>query len=118
MRALFTPWLWTAAIAALLWPVPDVAAQPVFPGKTWAARTPAEAGLDPESLQAFRQYVGGRGCVIRHGFLVYSWGDVARRADVASAFKPVLAHLLFWALQIGRLPSLDDPVSKFEPGLA
>ena len=39
--------------------------------------------------------VGGRGCVVRHGLMAFAWGDQARRADVASACKPVFAHFLF-----------------------
>ena len=48
----------------------------VFPGKAWAKKTPAEVGLDARKLKQFSQFVGGRGCVVRHGYLVYTWGDV------------------------------------------
>jgi hypothetical protein len=90
---------------------------PVFPGKTWTAKTPDEAGLDAAKLDACRDFVGGRGCVMRGGHLAYSWGDIAKRADVASAFKPWLVHLLLLLLDQGILKNLDDPVADWEPRL-
>ncbi|NOY79853.1 MAG: beta-lactamase family protein [Kiritimatiellaeota bacterium] len=91
---------------------------PVWPGKTWATRKPAEAGLDAARLKTFSDYVRGRGCIVRHGRLVYTWGDYKRRGDVASAAKPVYAHFLFEALEDGRIASLDERVAKYEPRLA
>ena len=41
--------------------------------------------------------VGGRGCVVRHGFMVYSWGDQSKSSDVASAMKPLISTLLLMA---------------------
>jgi CubicO group peptidase (beta-lactamase class C family) len=76
---------------------------PVYPGAAWEARTPEEAGLSRARLDALRDLVGGRGCVVRHGYLVYSWGDVARSADIASAVKPVISTLLLLAVQEGKL---------------
>lgn len=89
-----------------------------FPGKTWSTKTPRDAGLDTARLDAFRDFVGGRGCVVRGGHLVYSWGDLERRADIASALKPWLVHLLLLLLEKGVLTSLDDPVITREPRLA
>jgi len=91
---------------------------PVWPGKTWAVKTPAEVGLDAGKLKAFSGYVRGRGCVVRHGCLVYGWGDYKRRGDVASAAKPVYTYFLFKALEDGRIGSLDERVVKYEPRLA
>jgi CubicO group peptidase (beta-lactamase class C family) len=93
------------------------AADPVFPGREWAARSPAEVGLSAEKLKAFSDFAGGFGCVIRHGYMVYSWGDPARRMDVASAAKPVYAHFLFKAVEDGRVSGLDEPVCQWEPRL-
>jgi Beta-lactamase len=89
----------------------------VFPGKTWPTMTPEQAGLDAAKLTTLRNLVGGRGCIVRGGHLVYSWGDIAKRADVASAFKPWLVHLLLLLLDQGILKSLDDPVADWEPNL-
>jgi len=80
--------------------------------------SPAAAGLDPDKLRRFSQFVGGRGCVVRFGRLVYSWGDVGRRADVASAAKPFYSFFLFKALEDGRIASLDEKVVRWEPRLA
>ncbi|MCH7686626.1 MAG: hypothetical protein IH899_08100, partial [Planctomycetes bacterium] len=89
----------------------------VFPGKAWAKRAPAEVGLDARTLQEFSRFVGGRGCVLRHGYLVYTWGDVSRRADVASACKPFYSHFLFKALENGKIKSLDEKAVRWEPRL-
>lgn len=37
---------------------------------------------------------------------------------MASASKPVLVHLVFKAVEAGLIGSIDDPVVKWEPGLA
>jgi CubicO group peptidase (beta-lactamase class C family) len=89
----------------------------VYPGKTWQTRKPDEVGLDAAKLEQLRDLVGGRGCVVRHGYLVFAWGDLAKSGDIASAFKPLLSTLLMLALQEGRLKSVDDPVAHFEPRL-
>lgn len=83
----------------------------------WPRSTPEEAGLSREGLEAYARYVGGRGCVVRHGRMVYEWGEAARPGDVASACKPVFTHFLLLAWQEGRIPSLDQPVRIFEPRL-
>jgi hypothetical protein len=88
-----------------------------FPGKTWATRTPAQAGLDAAKLDRLREFVGGRGCIVRGGHLVYSWGDITRRADVASAFKPWLVHLLLLLLDQGIIKGLDEPIAAWEARL-
>lgn len=90
---------------------------PVYPGAHWATKAPAEVGLEPGALAAFREAVGGRGCVVRQGYLVFTWGEVAKRGDVASAVKPVFAHFLLKAVEDGRLASVDTPVATFEPRL-
>lgn len=89
----------------------------IFPAATWRTNTPAQAGLSAEKLELFRERVGGRGCVVRGGCMVYSWGDQAKSSDIASAFKPVLTTLLFIAIQEGRIANVDEPVARFEPRL-
>lgn len=102
--------LWLAAVWAR-------AASTEVPGAHWTTLTPQQAGLSSERLAEFRELVGGRGCVVRHGAMVYSWGDQAKSSDVASAFKPLLSTLLFMAVQEGKISSVDEPVAKFEPRL-
>ncbi|MDP6442803.1 MAG: hypothetical protein QGG36_28250 [Pirellulaceae bacterium] len=87
------------------------------PGEEWRLRAPAELGMDAEKLKKFSEFVGGRGCVIRRGYLVYSWGDVSRRGDVASACKPFYAHFLFKAVELGKIPNLEQKAVRWEPRL-
>ena len=89
----------------------------VTPGSSWRSRMPKDVGLDRGKLQEFGRFVGGRGCVVRHGYLVYSWGDISRRADVASACKPFYSHLLLVALESGRIAGLEEKVVRWEPRL-
>jgi CubicO group peptidase (beta-lactamase class C family) len=80
-------------------------------------KEPEEVGLDKSKLDQLSQFMRGRGCIVRYGYLVYTWGDDERRGDVASAAKPVYAHFLFLALQQGRIQSLEEKVSKFVPAI-
>ncbi len=102
-----------AALACLR----PAAGAPVWPGKGWAWRSPEELGLSRAKLDALRDLVGGRGCVVRGGAMAYAWGDQSQSADVASAVKPVISTLLLMAVQEGRLRGVDAPVADFEPGL-
>jgi len=85
-----------------------------FPGKEWTTCPPADVALEAGALDAFRGSVGGRGCVVRYGRMAYAWGDTAKRADIASAVKPLYTHFLFRAIQDGRIASLDDRVDTTE----
>jgi len=87
------------------------------PGASWEEKTPEQVGLLREKLDQLRDLAGGRGCVVRKGFLVYSWGDVSKSADVASAFKPVLSTLMLLAVQDGLLKGMDERLSDVEPRL-
>ena len=89
----------------------------VYPGVSWERRAPEDVGLSPAKLDAFGDFVGGRGCVVRHGCMVYTWGDVSKRGDIASAAKPWYSHFLFKALEDGKIPSLDQKVAEWEPRL-
>jgi CubicO group peptidase (beta-lactamase class C family) len=96
---------------------PQQPVESVFPGDHWQEKLPAEVGLDPAKLKAFSDFVGGRGCVTRHGYMVYSWGDPTKAGDVASACKAFFSHFLFKAIEDGRVPGLDEKVVKYEPRL-
>ena len=93
------------------------AAEAIFPGEHWTRRSPEEAGLSQTKLEQLAKLVGGRGCVVRHGGMVFSWGEPGGSSDVASAFKPVLTTLMLMAVQEGKLSSPDDLVSAAEPRL-
>ncbi|HWA87505.1 MAG TPA: hypothetical protein VG710_14850, partial [Opitutus sp.] len=88
-----------------------------WPGKTWETQQPEEAGLSAARLADAAAYAGGRGCVVRHGRIVYTWGDPTQPGDVASAAKPVYSYFLFKALETGRVPSLDARAVNYEPRL-
>ncbi len=95
----------------------NVPASDVYPGTSWESRTPEQAGLSRNKLDVLKELVGGRGCVVHCGYMVYSWGDQTKSSDVASAFKPVLSTLLLIAVQEGRLKNVDEPVAGVEPRL-
>ena len=90
----------------------------VYPGREWEVVSPDKGGLDAQKLKEMSDYAGGFGCVVRHGYMVYTWGDASKREDVASAAKPVYAHFLFKAVEDGRIFSLDEQVNKWEPRLS
>ena len=85
-----------------------------YPGKKWAVKKPGEVGLDVRKLEELSDYAGGFGCVVRYGYMVYTWGDASRRKDVASAAKPVYAHFLFKAVEDDKIAGVDERVNKWE----
>jgi CubicO group peptidase (beta-lactamase class C family) len=89
----------------------------VFPAEHWSTCKPEEVGLSPAKLDALRDLVGGRGCVVRCGRMAYTWGDQRKSADVASAMKPVLSALMLVAVQEKKISSVDEKISRFEPRL-
>jgi hypothetical protein len=91
--------------------------QSVYPGSAWEMRVPEAVGMDRTKLDALRDFVGGRGCVVRYGYMVYSWGDPTLRGNVYSACKPWFSHFLFKAVEEGKIPSLDQKVNVWEPRL-
>lgn len=78
-----------------------------FPGAAWDELTPAEVGLDASAIDDFADHIGGVGCVVRYGYLVHTWGDPDDKADWASAAKPVISTLLFFAVHEGLIDSVD-----------
>lgn len=111
----------------------DQAQVEVFPGRQWECRTPAQAGMDEGKLRQIEallsQQVSGKaysrdedlsrriGCVIRDGYMVYVWGDQTAKFNWYSSFKPVIATLVFFGIQDGKIASVDQPVADFIPGL-
>lgn len=92
-------------------------AEDVFPDAEWEQVDPTQAGVATAPLDELRRMAGGDGCVVLHGRIVYTWGDPARRSEIASAVKPFYTHFLFQAVADGKIPGLDSPVVEFEPGL-
>lgn len=104
-------WL-SACLVILTWPTAG-SAQVVFPGKAWEQRQPADLNLNAALLDKLAESLGGRGCVIKDGYVVKTWGDQAERGDVFSSAKPILSTLLFFAIEEGRVKSVDQPIAEF-----
>ena len=100
------------AVMLVTFPRPAHAEQ-IFPGSEWATRTPEELGMDAALLNAIAADLGGRGCVVKDGYVVKTWGDQAERSDWLSSAKPVLSTLLFFALKEGKVQSVDQPIAEF-----
>src|SRR5262245_35091840 len=92
---------------------------PVFPDADWAAKAPADLGLDSEKLSAARDYAlttGGSGMIIKSGYAVLRWGDQQQRYDLKSSTKSLGATLVGVALLDGKL-ALDERAIKYHPTL-
>jgi len=87
--------------------------QVVFPGATWESRTPAEVGMDTAKLDQIAAMIGGHGCIVRNGYMVKTWGSQTTKGDWASASKPVLSTLLFFAIEEGRISGVDARVADW-----
>ncbi|MGQ9651998.1 MAG: BACON domain-containing protein [Phycisphaerae bacterium] len=85
----------------------------VFPGTTWEFKTPTELGLDAAKLDQIAGTIGGSGCIVRHGYMVKTWGSQSLKGDWASASKPVISTLLFFAIEEGRIAGVDAMVKDY-----
>jgi len=89
-----------------------VIAANVFPGQNWLIKTPAEVGLSDVKLTEFSTRVGGTGVVIKDGYMVKTWGTATAHGGWASASKPVISTLLFFAVQEGKIPNVDYQIKN------
>lgn len=62
--------------------------------------------------------LGGRGCILRNGEPIETWGDQTEKRDVLSSAKPVLTTLLFFAMQEKRVRDLNARIATFGWDLA
>jgi CubicO group peptidase (beta-lactamase class C family) len=67
----------------------------------------------PELLGPFRERGGPAGLVIRHGYIVASWGDVDRVDMTFSVAKSYLATVAGLALDDGLIRNVNDPVRAY-----
>jgi len=88
-----------------------------FPGEHWDHIAPEQAGFAPDRLAEFVKEVRGHGLVVRYGCVVTWWGRYTRPHDVASACKPVYAHIVYAAIEDGRIGDLDEKVGTHMPQL-
>ena len=91
------------------------ARRPPCPGAHWTTKAPEAAGFSSAKLQAFADRAGGAGCLVQGGEMIFTWGDVAFRGDVASSCKPIYAFLTFKAIELGLIGSLDEPILRWAP---
>ena len=84
-----------------------------YPKETWQTKTPEQVGLDRQKIDAIAGLLGGRGCVVRNGCVLKSWGNQSQKSGWMSSSKPVISTLLFFALQEGKLDSVHTPIKRF-----
>lgn len=90
---------------------------PVFPRVDWETKLPSDVGMDAKKLDQIQDYMGGWGVIVRHGYLIKSWGDISTRKDIASAAKPFYSHFLSVAVEMDKLSTFDEKVSEYQPCL-
>jgi hypothetical protein len=106
-----------AALAALFATNPSVAQ--TYPGTSWATRTPAQAGMNVTKLNELRAATGWtsgsvmRGLVVKDGYIVYSWGSITQRGDWASAAKPLISSMMFYAVKEGRTSGVNARIYQY-----
>jgi len=84
----------------------------VFPGTSWATKTPAELGLDGSKLDQLASNIGGQGIIVRQGYVVKTWGSQSSKDDWASAAKPVTSTLLFFAIEENLLDDVYELIGN------
>ncbi len=85
----------------------------VFPHELWQQKNAAEMGLDDSKLEAVATAQRSRGCVIKKGYVVKTWGSQSEKGDLASSAKTALSTLLMFAHKQGRIKSFDQPIVDF-----
>ena len=91
---------------------PSVAAR-TFPEEAWQIKRPEQVGLDRQKIDEIANLLGGRGCIVRSGYVVKSWADQSQKGGWMSSSKPLISTLLFFALQEGKLDSVHTPIKRF-----
>jgi CubicO group peptidase (beta-lactamase class C family) len=62
---------------------------------------------------AFKNRVGGRGCIVRYGFMVHRWGSQTQHGQWASAQKALTSYDLGFAVEEGLLNGVHDLVARW-----
>jgi CubicO group peptidase (beta-lactamase class C family) len=90
----------------------------VWPGPSWPAATPAEAGMDAALLEGARDVAAaseGAGMIVRHGTVVMQWGDTGKTYDLKSSTKAIGITAVGLALMDGRFRSLHQSAAEYHP---
>jgi CubicO group peptidase (beta-lactamase class C family) len=114
-RILCCEYCWGPSVVALVLAVFLSAAtgDVIFPGAAWQSKSPDELGLEDTRLEAVAAALGSRGCAIKDGYVVKAWGSQDQVGDWFSSAKPVLSTLLMFAVQEGKVKSVDQPLLDF-----
>ena len=102
-----------AVLVAGLFFVVAAHADVTFPGAAWEERDPAQLDLVPATIDELAERLGGRGCVVKDGYIVKTWGNQSTKGDWFSSAKPVLSTMLFFAIHEGLVESVDQPIATF-----
>ena len=96
-----------------------------MPGAEWAVAPPADEGVDPGQLAEARSYAFGPGrntqgvVVVRHGKIVAEWyapgADEDSYAASWSVGKSFASALVGIAIEQGKIPSVDEPMTTYFP---
>ena len=89
----------------------------VFPGAEWETAAPADEGINADVLPELERLVAGNGVLVRHGRIVFAWGQPDQREDIHSACKPIYSMLLLVAVQKGLVAGVDAKVADSFPEL-
>lgn len=108
--------MWWAGMMLLLGTTKTLDAQ-TFPAEHWATAEPEAMQLDESALVEVAERLRGRGCIIKDGLVVHAWGDQSKRSDWMSSAKPVMSTLLLFALQEGRIKTVDQKIADFDDRL-
>jgi len=111
---------WLPRALLLLVAALPLSAQTSWPGEAWEIVHPSEVGLDEAKLAEARDYAlkgEGSGFVVRHGKLVYSWGDPKQTYDLKSSTKSIGATAFALAISDGKL-NLDQKAVDCLPSFA
>jgi len=82
-----------------------------FPAKRWDHRPPLECGVNDVLVDTLAKKLGGRGCVIKDGYVVKEWGDLSELGDWMSSVKPLFGTLLFFAMEEGLVKGVNDRIA-------
>jgi hypothetical protein len=85
----------------------------VFPGISWDYKSPIEVGMNSSKLDELESILGGHGAVVKDGYIVKTWGSQTYVREWASSSKPVLSTLLLFAVNEGRIDSVDSLVGDW-----
>ncbi len=81
-----------------------------YPQRTWEVDS---RGAQDSMLISLANDIQGDGCIVKQGKILLSWGKINRPGDWASASKPILSTLLFFAIEEGRVKSVDDRLTDY-----